>query len=82
MKLQRCAYPLLANGLIATALVCTAGVAQAQPDPVPPWVPSVIDQLITQTPALWVNPTDEGGESAKWGGTGMYCLNLSVRCRR
>ena len=81
MKLRRYAFSLLAGGMSVVALVCSAGVASAQPDlPLPP-VPSIIDQLVTQTPVLWVNPTDEGGPSTEWGGVGMFCQNLGVQCR-
>lgn len=81
MKPRRCAFALLVGGFGVAALLCSAGVAGAQPDPSGPVVPSLIDQLITQTPVLSVNPTDEGGSAAQWGGVGMVCQNLSVKCR-
>ena len=81
MKLHRCALRLLAGGIGVLALVCCAGVAHAQPVPTPPPVPSIIDQLVTSTPALSVDPSDEGGPSTQWGGVGMFCQNLWVRCR-
>jgi hypothetical protein len=79
MKLGRIALGLLAGGISAVAL--GAGVAHAQPDDInsPPPVP-IIDQILTQTPVLYVDPADEGGPSADWGGVGMYCQNLFVRC--
>jgi len=61
------------------ALAGGNGVASADPDPAPP--PSIIDQFIVLTPALSVNPSDEGGSSNDWGGVGMFCENQSVRCR-
>ena len=81
MKLHRCALRLLAGGIGVLALACCTGVARAQPDPSPPPVPSIIDQLVTSTPALSVDPSDEGGPSTQWGGVGMFCQNLWVRCR-
>jgi hypothetical protein len=81
MNLHRCALRSLAGGVGALALLCGNGVARAAPDPTPPPVPSIIDQLLTLTPALSINPTDEGGPSTPWGGFGMYCQNLFVRCR-
>ncbi len=80
MTLRRCAARLFAGGVVVMAIACGAGVAQAQPNPPPP-VPSIIDQLLTSTPVMSVNPTDEGDDSARWGGVGMFCQNLAVRCR-
>ena len=81
MKLHRYALRLLAGGSVVVALASGTGVAHAQPDPSPPPVPSIIDQLVTLTPALSVDPGDEGGPSTQWGGVGMFCQNLWVRCR-
>ena len=81
MELRRCALGLLAAGIGVFALATGTGVAHAQPDPSPPPVPSIIDQLLTQTPALSVDPSDEGGPSTQWGGVGMFCQNFWVRCR-
>jgi hypothetical protein len=81
MKLHRCALALLAGGIGAVALAGGTAVARAQPAPSPPPVPPIIDQLVTQTPALWVDPSDEGGPSIRWGGVGMFCENPFVRCR-
>ena len=81
MKLHRSARALVAGGMSVIALAGGTGVARAQPNPSPPPVPSIIDQLITQTPALSVDPTDEGGQATEWGGVGMFCQNLWVRCR-
>lgn len=57
-----------------------AGVAAAQPTPSPP-APSVIDQLITSTPALSVDPSNEGGQAVQRGTFGMICQNAWVKCR-
>jgi hypothetical protein len=72
---------LLTGGMTVMALAGGTGVAHAQPDPINPTVPGIIDQLLTESPALFVDPADEGGPSIGWGGVGMYCENLSVRCR-
>ena len=81
MELHRCALILLAAGIGVLVLAGGTGVARAQPDPSPPPVPSIIDQLVTLTPALSVDPNDEGGPSTQWDGVGMFCQNLWVRCR-
>ena len=81
MKLHRCAPRLLAGGIGVLALAYSTAVAHAQPDPSPPPVPSIIDQLVTLTPALSVDPSDEGRPTTQWGGVGMFCQNLWVRCR-
>ncbi len=72
---------LVAIVITVTALGAGTGVANADPDPFGPPSPGVIDQLDTETPALFVDPADEGGPSLNWGGVGMYCQNLFVRCR-
>ena len=81
MKLHSCALRLLGGGIGVLALACCTGVAHAQPAPTPPPVPSIIDQIVTQTPALSVDPSDEGGPSTEWDGVGMFCQNLWVECR-
>jgi hypothetical protein len=93
MKRRRCARALLAGGISVIALAGGTGIARAQPEPEPePPLPPVIDQFITSTPILSVNPTNQGGpvwwggagrsdRPNNWGGVGMYCENPSVRCR-
>ena len=82
MKLHTCARGLLAGAMSALALAASTGVAHADTDAFGTPTPGIIDQLMTQqNPALFVNPNNEGGPSVKWGGTGMYCQNLNVRCR-
>jgi hypothetical protein len=84
MKLRMCARGLLAGAMSIMALAGGTGVAHAQPDPVQPPVPSPIDQLLMESPALpalFVDPADEGGPSSNWGGVGMYCENLFVQCQ-
>jgi hypothetical protein len=72
---------LVAIAITVTALAAGTGVANAEPDPFSPPSPGIIDQLDTETPTLFVDPADEGGPSMNWGGVGMYCQNLFVRCR-
>jgi hypothetical protein len=80
MKHHMLARGLLVGGMSVMALAGATGVAGADPtDPAP--VPSIIDQFIVLTPALTVNPSDEGGPSTGWGGVGMYCENQFVRCQ-
>ena len=80
MKLHTCARGLLVGAISVMGLAGGTGVAHAD-DPFVPAGPGIIDQILTQTPALSVNPTDEGGPSVGWGGVGMYCENQFVRCR-
>jgi len=80
MNLRMCAFGLLAGAMSVMALTGGTGVAAAQPDPIPPPVPGITDLLVVDTPALFVDPRDEGGPAADWGGVGMYCQNLFVRC--
>ena len=79
MKLHRCVLRLLAGVFAVSVLACCIGIASAQADPSQPPVPSLIDQLLTSTPALTVDPSDQGGPETEWGGVGMFCQNLWVR---
>ena len=81
MKLHTCARGLLAGAISVVALAGGTGVAHADSDPFLPPGPGIIDQLLTSSPALLVDPRDEGGPSTNWGGVGMYCENQFVRCR-
>jgi hypothetical protein len=80
MTRHRCALKLLAGGIGVVAVTGTSALASAQPEPSPP-VPSIIDQLVTSSPALSVNPTDDGSQSSQWGSFGMICQNFGIRCR-
>lgn len=73
-RLAACAFGVL-------GVTATGGLAQAQPDPTLPVVPSIIDQLVTSTPALSVDPRDAGAAVSRWGGVGMVCQNLNIHCR-
>ncbi len=78
MRRQMFGVGILAGSMCVTALGGGTGVAMADPDsPVTP----IIDQVLTETPDLFVDSRDEGGPSLAWGGTGMYCENAYVRCR-
>jgi hypothetical protein len=83
MIFHTCARGLLVGAIGFMALMGGAGVANADPDPVLPPVPGIIDQLLTQTPALFVDPSNEGegNQGNNWGGAGMYCQNPWVHCR-
>ena len=81
MKLRTCARGLLAGAIGVMALAGSTGAAHADSDPFVGSGPGIIDQLLTSTPALFVNPSDEGGPSTNWDGVGMYCQNLFVHCR-
>jgi hypothetical protein len=81
MKPHTCARGLLAGAMSVMALAGGTGVAHADSDPFGSPTPGIIDQILTQTPALSVDPADEGGPSTNWGGVGMYCENQLVRCR-
>ena len=76
---RRWALALLAGG--ALAITSGTGLAQAQPDPSPPIIPSIIDQLVTSSPVLDVNQSDQGGPGTFSDDVGMVCQNLTVRCR-
>jgi hypothetical protein len=71
---------LVAGALGAFAVTATNASAFAQPEPSPP-PPSLIDQLVSSSPALSVNPTDDGSETSQWGDVGMICQNFGIRCR-
>ena len=81
MKLHTCARGLLAGAISVVALAGGTGVAHADSDPFLPPGPGIIDQLLTSSPALLVDPRDEGGPSVDRGGVGMFCENQFVRCR-
>jgi hypothetical protein len=71
---------LLIGAAVLVAVACGTGVAQASPDPGGPGVQPDIDEWLVQDPSTFVNPTDEGGPAAEWGGVGMYCENLFAHC--
>lgn len=78
---RNCVLRLAACALGVLGMTTASGLAQAQPDPTLPIVPSIIDQLVTSTPALSIDPRDAGGAISRWGGIGMVCQNPNVRCR-
>ncbi len=80
MKRRVLALGVLAGGMTAMTLAGGIGMAHADGDPFTPPAPGLIDQLLTETPALFVDPRDEGGPSSNSDRVGMYCENLFVRC--
>lgn len=80
MPIPRRIRGVLAATLAGCLLASSAGVAVAEPNPAPP-VPSLIDQLLTSTPALWADPRDQNDAQTDSGTVGMYCQNLGVKCR-
>lgn len=81
MKTRMCACGLLAAAVSVMVLTGGTGVAHADSDPFGTPGPGLIDQLVTSTPALSVDPADEGGPSVGSDGVGMYCENRFARCR-
>ena len=81
MKRHMCARGLLVGAISVTALAASTGIAHADGDPFSAPTPGIIDFLVANTPALSVDPADEGGPAVNWDGVGMYCQNLFVRCR-
>jgi len=84
MKRHMCVRGLV-RGLVvgAMSVVALAGgtsVAHAD-DPFTSPTPGLIDQILTETPDLFVDPRDEGGPASNSDRVGMYCENLFVRCR-
>jgi len=81
MKLHTCARGLLVGVISLMGLAGGTGVAHADADPFVPAGPGIIDQILTQTPVMSTNPTNEGGPSVDSGAVGMVCQNPFVRCR-
>ena len=78
--MERRIVRLFAGALGALGTVAAVGTAGAEPNPAPV-EPSIIDQLVTSTPVLSTNSSASGEAASKWGGVGMICQNLNVRCR-
>ncbi|WP_142282008.1 hypothetical protein [Mycobacterium sp. IEC1808] len=81
MKLRTFAWGSLAAAMSFMVLAGGTGVAHADSDPLVPAGPGIVDLIVADTPALSADPRDEGAPSADWGGAGMYCENMFVRCR-
>ena len=81
MKPHTCARGLLAVAMSVMALAGGTGVAHADSDPFLPPGPGIIDQVQTETPALFVDPADQGGPLVGWGSVGMDCENQFIQCR-
>lgn len=83
MKFRACAAGLFAGALCAASFFGATGLANADPQTDGSGGANiVINQLISgAVPALKVDTQDEGGSGPNWGGVGMYCENLYVRCQ-
>jgi hypothetical protein len=81
MKLRVCALGLLTGVVSAIAVALGGGVAHADPATDPGPGPEIITHILTETPDLFVDPRDEGGQGSNSDRVGMYCENLFVRCR-
>jgi hypothetical protein len=82
MKLRGCARGLLAAAVTGIAVASGTGIAHADPDDVLPAPgPAIVNQILTETPALAQDPHDRDNPRTYWGGTGMYCENRWARCQ-
>ena len=82
MRLHACAGGLLAAAVTGIAVAAGSGVAHAEPDDtIPAPGPAIINQILTETPALAQDPHDRDNPGTYWGGTGMYCENRWARCQ-
>ncbi|MEE6176035.1 hypothetical protein [Mycobacterium sp. 050134] len=80
MKRHAVALGVLAGPISVVFLGGGIGIAHGDPEPGEPGSP-LIDQILTETPDLFADPRDEGSPTNAWGGAGMYCQNMFVRCR-
>ncbi|OBF05660.1 hypothetical protein A5730_16295 [Mycobacterium sp. ACS4054] len=81
MKTQACARGLLLAAAVGVmTLIGNAGVARADSDVFGAPGPSLLDQLVTSTPALTVDPSDEAKPSKGSNAVGMYCENRFAHC--
>jgi len=74
-------WGVLGVAITVCVLGSATGLPNAQADPSPPPVPSLIDQLLTSTPAWWTDPRDTSGPRGNLNEVGMVCENLHTRCR-
>ena len=82
MKFRACAAGLFAGAICIANFFGATGLANADPQTDGSGGSNiVINQLISgAVPVLRVDTQDEGGPGQDWGGVGMYCENLFVRC--
>ena len=80
MTRHLCARGLLVVAASVSALAASTCVAHAD-DPFNSPTPGLIDQILTETPDMFVDPRDEGGPGTTSDRVGMFCENLFVRCR-
>lgn len=71
---------LLAGAVGVMTLIGGAGVARADSDVFGAPGPSLLDQLVTSTPALTVDPADEAKSAKGSNAVGMYCENQFAHC--
>lgn len=82
MTLQKCVLGLAAGWLSVAASGWGAGVATAQPAPVPPPpLPPAVDPLSPLNPAVSDDTNDEGGPRGVSGDFGRVCENWWVHCQ-
>lgn len=82
MTFHACAAGLFAGAVCVANFFGATGLANADPQTDGSGGANiVINQLISgAVPGLRVDTQNEGGPGQNWGGVGMYCSNLSVRC--
>jgi hypothetical protein len=81
MKRRACAQGVLAGAMGFMALVGASPIAKADPEPFLPPAPSIVNEILQQTPGMATDPRDRQGPQRAVGGRGMQCQNLWARCR-
>jgi hypothetical protein len=81
MKLHAFAHTALAGAMGVMALVGASPIAKADPDPVVPPAPSIVNEILQQTPGTATDPRDREGPQRASSQRGMQCQNLWARCR-
>jgi hypothetical protein len=81
MKRHAFAHGVLAGAMGFMALTFGAPIAKADPEPIEPPAPSIIGEILQQTPGTVTDPRDRQGPQRNFGGKGMQCQNLWARCR-
>ena len=81
MRVARRIRGALGAAITVCGLGSAIGLPNAQAEPSPPPVPSLIDHLVTSTPVLWTDPRYTGGFRGTSDEVGMVCSNLRMRCR-
>jgi hypothetical protein len=81
MKRHAFAHGVLAGVMGFLALTCGSPAAKADPEPIVPPGPSIVNEILQQTPGAAIDPRDRQGPQRSLGGKGMQCQNLWARCR-